>query len=147
MSKLGKTIFFVTVVTSLALVVFPVAAQITKVDGGDCGALGISCTGSEDTDSLNNTIVTIVNVLLGLIGLVAAGYLVLGGVRYIMSEGESDQTEKAKNTIIYAVIGIIVIGLSAAIVNFIISDVVGGGNSSGSGGNAPGTIRIPNERR
>ena len=143
MSKLGKTIFFVTVITSLALVVFPVAAQITKVDGGDCGALGITCTGSEDTDSLNNTIVTIVNVVLGLIGLLAAGYLVLGGIRYITSEGDDGKTEQAKNTILYAVIGNIVIGLSAAIVNFIISDVVGSEGGSGGGGNG-GVIRVPN---
>jgi len=138
MSKIGKSIFFVTVITSLALVVFPVAAQITKVDGGDCGALGISCTGSEDTESLNNTIVNIVNVLLGLIGIVAAGYLVLGGVKYITSEGDESLVKKAKNTIIYAVIGIIVIGLSAAIVNFIISDVVGAEGGQGGGGNGGG---------
>ena len=142
MSKLGKSIFFVTVITSLALVVFPVAAQITQVGGEDCSALGISCTGSEDTDSLLNTIVTIVNVLLGLVGIVAAIYLVLGGVRYVMSEGEENQTEKAKKTIIYALIGLIVIGLSAVLVNFIITDVIGG-SDSGSGGN-PGVIRVPN---
>lgn len=145
MSKIGKSIFFVTVITSLALVVFPVAAQITQVGGEDCSALGISCTGSEDTDSLLNTIVTIVNVLLGLVGIVAAIYLVLGGVRYVMSEGEEDQTEKAKKTIIYALIGIIVIGISAALVNFVISDVIGGASDGGgSGGGNPGVIRIPN---
>ncbi|MEK7500481.1 MAG: pilin [Patescibacteria group bacterium] len=142
MSKLGKSIFFVTVITSLALVVFPVAAQITQVGGEDCSALGISCTGSEDTNSLINTIVTIGNVFLTLVGVVAAIYLVLGGVRYIMSEGETDQTEKAKKTIIYALIGIIVIGISAALVNFVISDVIGG--SSGSPGGNSGTIRVPN---
>lgn len=145
MSKLGKSIFFVTVITSLALVVFPVAAQITQVGGEDCTALGISCTGSEDTNSFMNTIVTIGNVFLTLVGVIAAVYLVLGGVRYIMSEGDSSQTEQAKKTIIYALIGLLVIGLSAAIVNFIISDVVGGssGGSGGSGGDG-GTIWVPN---
>lgn len=132
MSKIGKTIFFVTVITSLALVVFPVAAQITQVGGGDCSALGIKCQGNENTTSLIQIIGNIVNVLLGLIGIVAACYLVLGGVRYILSEGESDQTQQAKNTILYAVIGIIVIGLSAAIVNFAIRTVMN--SSSGAGG-------------
>src|SRR3989344_6046334 len=135
MSKLGKSLFFVTVITSLTLVVFPVAAQITQVSGGDCGALGIKCDGNEDTGSLLTTIVDIVNVLLGLIGLIAAIYLVMGGVRYITSEGEEDQTKKAKNTIIYAVIGIIVIGFSAVLVNFVISNVIGGEGGGSSQGN------------
>lgn len=137
MSKLGKSLFFVTVITSLALVIFPVAAQITKVDSSACGDLGISCTGNEDTNSLKDTIVGIVNVLLILVTIVASIYLVLGGIRYITSEGESDQTKKAKNTIVYAVIGLIVIGLSAMVVNFVIDDVIGGTSGSGSGSSAP----------
>lgn len=124
MSKLGKSIFFVTVITSLALIVFPVAAQITQVGGGDCGQLGIQCTGSEDTQSLIDTIMTIVNALLVLMGVVAAIYLVLGGIRYITSDGDGGQAEQAKATILSAIIGLIVIGLSAAIVNFIINTVV-----------------------
>jgi uncharacterized membrane protein YidH (DUF202 family) len=141
MSKIGKSFFFVLVVTSLALIVFPVAAQITQVSGGDCSELGISCSGGEDTSDLIHTIMNIVNVLLTLVGIVAAMYLVLGGVRYVLSEGEEDQTRKAKNTIIYAVIGLIVIGLSAAIVNFAISDVVGGASGGGDGG--PGFQSLP----
>lgn len=129
MSKFGKSFFFVLVVTSLALVVFPVAAQITQVGESDCTALGISCTGNEDTNSFRNTIIDIVNVILTLVGVVAAIYLVLGGVRYVLSEGEESQARKAKNTIIYAVIGIIVIGLSAAIVNFVIGTVQEGEES------------------
>lgn len=131
MSKFGKSFFFVLVVTSLALIVFPVAAQITQVSGDDCGQFGISCTGSENTKSLITTIVNIVNALLVLMGVVASIYLVLGGIRYVISEGDEKQTEKAKNTIIAAVIGIIVIGLSAVIVNFAIGVV---GESSGGSG-------------
>lgn len=136
MSKIGKSFFFVLVVTSLALIVFPVAAQITQVSGDDCGQFGIKCTGNEDTKSLNITIVNIVNALLVLMGVVASIYLVLGGVRYVISEGDEKQTEKAKNTIIAAIIGIIVIGLSAVIVNFAI-DIAK--DSSSSGGQGIGT--------
>ncbi len=68
-------------------------------------------------------VLTIVNGLLVVSGIVASIYLVLGGVRYIMSQGVEGETEKAKNTILYAIIGLIVIALSAAIVNFIIGTV------------------------
>ncbi len=134
MSKLGKTIMFVTAVTSLALVVFPVAAQITQVSGGDCSALGIKCQGNEDTASLLDTIQTIVNAFLVLVGIVAAIYLVLGGLRYIRSEGDEGEAEQAKNTILSAIIGIIVIGLSALIVNFAIDIVSGNGGGAGNAG-------------
>jgi len=134
---------FVTTVTSLALIVFPVAAQITQVSGGDCSALGIKCQGNEDTASLLDTIQTIVNAFLVLVGIVAAIYLVLGGLRYIRSEGEEGEAEKAKNTILSAVIGIIIIGLSALIVNFAI-DIVSGNQGGGAGSaGEPSFITVP----
>lgn len=125
MSKIGKTILFVITITSLSLAVFPVAAQIKQLDGNDCTQFGIKCSGNETTRSLIDYIQGIVNALLVLVGITASIYLVLGGVRYVRSEGDEGQAEEAKKTILYAVIGLIVIGLSAAIVNFIIEDVLG----------------------
>ena len=69
------------------------------------------------------SVLNIVNGLLVVAGIAASIYLVIGGIRYITSQGESDQTEQAKSTILYALIGLIVIGLSAALVNFIIGTV------------------------
>lgn len=132
MSKFGKAATFVIAITSLSLFVFPVAAQITKISGSDCSQLGISCTGSETSSTLVDRITTIINGLLVIVGVVAAVYLVLGGVRYVMSQGDEGQAEQAKMTMLYAIIGIILIGLSAAIINFIIYIVGGQG-----GGAAP----------
>ena len=129
MSKLGKAAAFVIAVTSLALFVFPVAAQINKINQGDCSQLGITCSGNETAPDLINRIQDIVNAFLVLVGIIAAIYLVMGGVRYIMSEGEEQQAAKAKMTMLYALIGIILIGLSAAIVNFVIYIVSGQGGS------------------
>jgi hypothetical protein len=125
MSKLSKAFTFVTVIVSLSLVVFPVAAQLTPIS--DCSELGIQCTGNEDSQSLIETVTGYINAFLALVGVVASIYLVLGGVRYIMSEGEESKAEKAKGTILNAVIGIIVIGLAAIIVNFVIFVVSGRG--------------------
>jgi len=68
-------------------------------------------------------VLNIVNGLLVVASIAASIYLVLGGIRYITSQGEEDQTEQAKSTILYALIGLIVIGLSAALVNFIVGTV------------------------
>ncbi len=75
--------------------------------------------------TLIGAIQTIVNILLTIVGIIAAVMLIIGGIRYVTSQGESEQTEKAKNTILYALIGLIVIGLSAVIVNFVLSAVAG----------------------
>lgn len=67
----------------------------------------------------------IVNIFLTLAGLIAVVMIVYGGVQYVISRGEEDQAKTAKSTILYAVIGLIVIGLSAAIVNFAIGAIWG----------------------
>jgi hypothetical protein len=72
-------------------------------------------------NDLVGAVVFIVNWLLVLAALAALVFLIIGGIRYIVSQGEEEAAEKAKNTILYAIIGLIVIGLSAVVVNFIVS--------------------------
>lgn len=67
---------------------------------------------------------TITNVLLFLIGAVSVIMLIIGGFRYVLSNGDSTQVTNAKNTIFYAVIGIVVALLAYAIVNFIVSSFI-----------------------
>lgn len=71
-------------------------------------------------------IVAIINILNGLLvlaGIAALIFLIIGGFRYIFSQGDEDQTETAKSTILYAIIGLIVIALAAAVVNFVLTAV------------------------
>ena len=70
--------------------------------------------------TLISAITKIVNALLTLAAVIAAIFVIIGGVRYITAQGDEDAIEAAKNTVIYAVIGVVVIALSAVIVNFII---------------------------
>lgn len=59
--------------------------------------------------------------LLLIAGALAVVFLVIGGIRYLVSAGNSAQTEGAKKTIMYALIGLIVIVISAFAVNLVIS--------------------------
>lgn len=58
----------------------------------------------------------IINYFLGLVGLIAVLMLVIGGIRYITSGGNEQTIEKAKQTILYAIIGIVIVVLAYAIV-------------------------------
>jgi hypothetical protein len=64
---------------------------------------------------------TITNVLLFIIGAISVIMLIIGGIRYTVSNGDSAAVTSAKNTILYAVIGIVVAILAYALVNFVIT--------------------------
>ncbi len=64
---------------------------------------------------------SIVKWLLSLVGTIAVISLVYGGFLYITSQGEDNKVEQAKHIILYSVIGLLIIGLSAVIVNVVIS--------------------------
>ncbi len=80
-------------------------------------------TGIAGGNNLIGAIQAIVGWLLTLAGIVAAVYLIYGGVRYITSAGDEDKAGEAKQTILYALIGLIIIGLAVVIVNFVLSAI------------------------
>ncbi|USN96550.1 MAG: hypothetical protein H6797_05830 [Candidatus Nomurabacteria bacterium] len=80
---------------------------------------------------------TITNVLLYLIGAISVIMLIIGGLRYVVSGGDSTAVQNAKNTILYAIVGIVVAILAYAIVSFVISSFTGVGGGAGGGGVAP----------
>lgn len=73
------------------------------------------------------------SVLLFIVGAVAVIMIVIGGLRYVISGGDASQVQAAKNTILYALVGIIVAILAYAAVNFVIGSFSGVGSNSGGG--------------
>ncbi len=76
-----------------------------------------NCFGNGD---LKNVIVNILNGVIGALGIVAVVFVIIGGVQYMTSHGDSAKTKKAKDTILYACIGLVVCALAFIIVNFAI---------------------------
>ena len=72
---------------------------------------------------------TIVNALLFIIGFLSVIMLIFGGLRYIISGGNAAAVTTAKNTILYAIVGLIIAIFAYAIVNFVIGSLTGGGAS------------------
>ena len=64
---------------------------------------------------------TIVNVLLFILGAISVVIIIIGGIMYATSAGDAGQVTKAKNTIFYAVIGLVVAFLAFAIVQFVVT--------------------------
>jgi hypothetical protein len=85
-------------------------------------ALGIDTSLNQDLTP-RQVIQNTINVVLTLIGILAAGILVVGGIMYITSAGEEEKAAKAKKLILYAIVGLLIIGVSAIVVNVIINTV------------------------
>lgn len=72
---------------------------------------------------LMSTVSTIINVIIGLVGFVAVVVLIIGGINFITSQGDTSKVTKARNTILYGVVGLVVALLAYAIVNFVLGSV------------------------
>lgn len=73
-----------------------------------------------NSDQLSGPIQVILNSVIAIGSLVAVTYIVIGGYKYMTSGGDANKLQSAKNTIVYALIGLVVCALAAAIVNFVI---------------------------
>ena len=82
-----------------------------------------SVKNADDSGNLTELVKNIINTLLFITGMVAVIMIVIGGLRYVTSNGDSNQASQAKNTILYAVIGLVVAIMAYAIVNFVITSL------------------------
>jgi hypothetical protein len=69
------------------------------------------------------------NTLLFIVGALAVLMLIVGGLRYVLSGGNQTSVTAAKNTVLYAIVGLIVSILAYAVINFVLSSLIGGGSS------------------
>ena len=77
-------------------------------------------TGAPDNVTEDDGLIKkVVNLLLWAIGIVSVIMIIIGGIRYATSNGDSNQVSAAKNTIMYAVIGLVIAIFAYAIVNFV----------------------------
>ena len=115
-STIKKLAFFSAAVLGVALLATSpdVLAQADQIQDG------INSVGGEDSPALESAVKDIINVLLFLIGALSVVMIIYGGFKYVTSAGESSAVASAKNTILYAVIGLVVAVSAFMIVNFVL---------------------------
>lgn len=139
MKKIGFMIAFagllgVSILAAASLLMSDASAQVTS-------GINAATTGEMRGKSVDNTVGSIVNVLLWVVGILAVTMIVWSGFKYITSAGDTSKVTSAKSTLIYAVVGLIIAILAYAIVTFVRNQVVSTGKSSGgtiSGGHGSG---------
>lgn len=94
----------------------------TAADGADC--LKPPAGPTQCLFGANCAFTNITNTALFLIGAISVIMLIYGGIRYTISGGEASNVAAAKNTILYAIVGLVVALLAYAIVNFVVGALV-----------------------
>ena len=111
--------------TSILLAPVSMAFSLTIEDGAN------SAKGADQASNLfGNTgiFTTITNVMLFVVGAISVIMIVIGGLRYVVSGGNSSNITTAKNTILYAIVGLIIAIMAYAIINFVIGSFIPGSN-------------------
>jgi len=111
---------------TLALTAQPAAAVNTAV----CKGVGITdgagdeCTEGTDTEnSFSAVIKRVINIFSIVVGAVSVIMIIIGGFRYIVSNGDSNGVQGAKNTILYAIVGLVIVLFAQIIVRFVLTNV------------------------
>lgn len=122
---MNKTQIFLA---AFILVIMSALVFIPASSVGAADAIGTVCDSNpgesavctkNDTSSSGNFIGAIVNTLLFIVGAVSVISIIIGGILYVLSSGDSSNITKAKNTIVYAIVGLIAAFLAYAIVNWV----------------------------
>lgn len=126
-----------TSITALTLLLVPVIVAVPALaqgtaDIGTCLSQGSGLNGNlsgdcepdpmaeAGSDDITNFITLVVNIISIIVGFVAVVMIIWGGMKYVTSGGESGKITSAKNTIMYALIGLVVVALAQFIVRFVL---------------------------
>lgn len=112
-------------------VAFAMMLGLTSALASAAGAINVfkGCDGKDATsevcknssESVQKPIRDIISTLLVAVGIIAVIMIIVGGLRYILSNGDASRIKSAKDTVLYSVVGLIVAILSYAIVNFVVA--------------------------
>ena len=96
------------------------------VDNAQVGAgFGDASAVSSDTSKINTVIKTVVDILSILVGVLAVIMIIISGFKYVTSGGEGQKIAGAKSTLLYAIIGILIVALAQTIVWFVLGTATG----------------------
>jgi hypothetical protein len=95
-------------------------ANLSFSESANCEGTG---TDEEANAKIDAIITNVINILSLAVGVVSVIMIIVGGFRYVTSSGESSNVTSAKNTILYAVVGLVVVAIAQIIVRVVVNKV------------------------
>lgn len=117
--------YFASLVIALVAtvgVIAPTSVHAAGVFDEACkNSTSVVCQQKNGADGkINGFVEDLVRILFFAIGIIAVIMIIIGGIKYVTSNGDSAQVTSAKNTVLYSVVGLVVAVLAFAIVNFVL---------------------------
>lgn len=134
---------FTLIITAIASIAFSAVPVLAQVDAGLNEVGGVIPLTAEDPRTI---IVRLINISLGLIGIILVSLIVYAGFLWMTSGGASEKTEQAKKILRNSIIGLVIIVSSWAITRFVIERLLdatgnnGGGTTTNNGGSGNGGL-------
>ncbi len=134
--KISALLLIIAVATTVVTVLHPGISSAANPFNDACsaGGTGVSTSNATVCNAKNNSttnplvgkggvLTNVANILATVGGIMVVIMIIIGGFKYITSNGDSSQAASAKNTIIYGLIGVVVIALARGIVSFIVTRI------------------------
>ncbi len=114
------SMFAISLFPSMASAADETAKKAVCAGAGVSSASGDGCE-NPDSTSVDGIIQTGLNLFSAIIGIIAIVMVMIGGVKYMTSQGESGKINEAKNSVMYALIGLVIVALAQIIVRFVLT--------------------------
>lgn len=126
--KNKRSIFMLASVSLLVMGFLFAPIEVGAQSARDAACEGVqltggSCDGGTADRTVNGTIKTVIDLLSVVVGFIAVIMIIVGGLKYIISSGDSGNVNSAKNTILYAIVGLVIVALAQVIVRFVLNQV------------------------
>lgn len=130
-ANIANWLFRIFILTLMSLLFMPVSnIQALSISEGASAARGTDQAASLFGSA--GIFTTITNTMLFIVGAISVIMVVVGGLRYVVSGGNATNISTAKNTILYAIIGLVISILAYAIINFVIASFMPGASDFGT---------------
>ena len=86
-------------------------------------ALGESCDSNTAGGEIDSTIQTAVDIISIVVAVIAVIMIIVGGIKYVTSGGDAGSTKSARDSIIYAIVGLVIVSIAQFIVRFVVGEV------------------------
>ncbi len=117
-------IFNIFAVTIAPVIVSAATPKDAVCEGVGLGSGGTGCGTPAGSPDVNATIKTGLQIFAAIVGIIAVVMIIVGGLRYMMSGGDSGKTAAAQNTVLYAAIGLVVAAMAQVIAQFVLKRAV-----------------------
>ncbi len=131
MKKIG--LILTTLALAVTSLVFATQAVTTQAAGRDDVCAGLdaavgtagTCGASTGGQTVEGTVAQVIRIFSYVVGVISVIMVIVGGFQYVTSGGDSGKVTTAKNTIMYALIGVVIVVLAQVMVRFVIDKVPG----------------------